>query len=225
MKNILIVEDDPKIAKFVQLELNHEGYETTVEHDGRSGLNRAFSVEFDAVILDIMLPFLSGTEVLRRIRKESDVPVIMLTAKDDISDKVMGLDLGADDYITKPFAIEELLARLRVVLKRTKKGVSELTVGLLRVDERSRSVFYSNAEIELTKKEYELLLYLLKNKGQALNRELLLTKVWGYDYVGETNILDVYISYLRNKIDHRFNISLIETVRGIGYIIKDKTDE
>ena len=229
MAKILIVEDEPKIARFVELELKYEGYEVEVAHDGRSGLDKALHAEVDLVLLDIMLPELSGIEVCRRVRLESDVPIIMLTAKDDVTDKVAGLDTGADDYMTKPFAIEELLARIRVALNRhSKKSVTEekaqetLQFGELKINMESHSVHYGKDEINLTKKEYELLVYLLENKNIAMSRDQLLNNVWNYDYAGDTNVVDVYIRYLRQKIDDVYNIHLISTVRGVGYIIKDE---
>lgn len=226
MAKILVVEDEVKIARFVELELKYEGYEVTVAHDGRTGFEKALSENVDLIILDIMLPELSGIEVCRRVRLESDVPIIMLTAKDDVTDKVAGLDTGADDYMTKPFAIEELLARIRVALNRRKKtGQQQLETiqfGNLVVNISSHSVSYKGEEINLTKKEYELLEYLLKNKNIAITREQLLNNVWDYDYYGDTNVVDVYIRYLRQKIDDRFGIHLISTVRGVGYIIKDE---
>ena len=178
------------------------------------------------MVLDIMLPELSGIEVCRRVRLESDLPIIMLTAKDDVTDKVAGLDMGADDYMTKPFAIEELLARIRVALNRKKKQQGQkldtITFGDLVVNVSGHSVSYKNEEINLTKKEYELLEYLLRNKNVAVTREQLLNNVWDYDYLGDTNVVDVYVRYLRQKIDDRFGIHIISTVRGVGYIIKDE---
>ena len=191
--------------------------------DGRKGLELALSGAFDLVLLDIMLPQLSGMEVLRRLRRESQVPVIMLTARDSVVDKVSGLDSGADDYITKPFAIEELLARIRAAL-RTKSGRDSqmLAVGPLAMEVESRRVTVRGQEVELTKKEFDLLRHLLENKGRVLTREALLDSVWGFDFVGETNSVDVYIRFLRSKIDEAFGIKLIHTVRGVGYVIKEE---
>lgn len=227
MAKILIIEDEPKIARFVQLELKHEGYEVELAGDGRIGLEKALQADVNLVLLDIMLPGLSGLEVCRRIRQESEVPIIMLTAKDDVTDKVAGLDMGADDYMTKPFAIEELLARIRVALNRHAGGNKEtkqevLTFGELNVHPASRSVHYGKEEINLTKKEYELLEFLLRNKNTTVSREQLLNSVWGYEYFGDTNVVDVYIRYLRQKIDGRFGTNIITTVRGVGYIIKEE---
>lgn len=227
MAKILIVEDEANIARFLELELKHEGYEVEKAPDGRLGLQKALEGNFDLILLDIMLPGLSGIEVCRRVRMESRVPIIMLTAKDDVTDKVAGLDMGADDYMTKPFAIEELLARIRVALNRrmsaeTEKKQDMLQYGALSLNLNEHSASYEGEEINLTKKEYELLECMLRNKGVALNRDRILKEVWDYDYYGDTNVVDVYIRYLRQKIDDRFGITLIHTVRGIGYIIKDE---
>ena len=233
MAKILIVEDEAKIARFVELELKYEGYEVEIAGDGKTGLEKAISGEYDLMVLDIMLPELSGMEVCRRVRqKGNEMPIIMLTAKDDVLDKVEGLDKGADDYMTKPFAIEELLARIRVAIKKheklkniTKDSETKeiLRQGLLEMNLQSRSVTYGEDELVLTKKEYELLKYLLENKNVALSREKMLSRVWEYEYIGDTNVVDVYIRYLRQKIDQKYNIKLINTVRGVGYIIKDES--
>ncbi len=226
MEKILIVEDDNKIARFVELELRHEGYETETASDGRTGLAKALEPETDLVLLDIMLPELSGMEVCRRIRQESSVPIIMLTAKGDVTDKVAGLDMGANDYMTKPFAIEELLARIRVALKQRanvgKKEETALSYGKLSVDLATRQVSYGEELLSLTKKEFDLLAFLLKNKNRAVPREELLSAVWDYDYAGDTNVVDVYVRYLRQKVEERLGIRFIETVRGVGYMIKDE---
>ena len=221
--NILIIEDEEKIARFVELELTHEGYGVGIRYDGRSGLDAALSGDFDCVLLDIMLPQLNGLEVLRRLRKTSDVPVIMLTARDAVMDKVSGLDMGADDYVTKPFAIEELLARIRLVMRKNAKTTAggELFCGKLMLSVARHEVKYGEDSIELTGKEFALLETLLENKNVVLSRDSLLEKVWGYDYLGETNIVDVYIRYLRTKIDEIYGEKLIQTVCGIGYVIKD----
>lgn len=224
---ILVVEDEVKIARFIELELKYEGYTVEIANDGRSGLELAQAGDYDLILLDLMLPRMSGIEVCRRLRQNGKVvPIIMLTAKDDVSDKVMGLDMGADDYMTKPFAIEELLARMRVALKRKEKlekeedSKSKIYVFKgLEVDDMKRQVTYNGEQIELTKKEYELLKYLLDNKNIALDREKILEKVWGYDYYGDTNVIDVYVRYLRSKIDQQYGLDLIKTVRGVGYAI------
>jgi DNA-binding response OmpR family regulator len=227
--NILIIEDEIKIARFIQLELQYEGYDVEICHDGREGLSLGVQNDYDIIILDVMLPSLNGMEVLRRIRAVSDVAIIMLSAKGEVTDKVMGLDIGADDYMTKPFKIEELLARIRVCLKRKINNIPVvdndiLKVGKLIVDDKKHVVTYDNENIELTKKEFDLLKYILDNKGIVVTRDNILQKIWGYDYIGDTNAVDVYIRYLRSKIDNRFNIKLIHTVRGVGYQIKDEKD-
>lgn len=258
-EKILIIEDEEKIARFVELELVHEGYEIQKAFNGREGLEMAENGHFDLVLLDIMLPELNGIEVLRRIRKVSDVPVIMLTARDAVMDKVSGLDMGADDYITKPFAIEELLARIRVALKKrqallnaalsadnanneltssglqkTQSGIVKavhssdttaplhdiLSAGKLSLDKSAHQVTYDDNPIELTNREFILLETLMENKSIVLSRDTLLEKVWGYDYMGETNVVDVYVYYLRNKLDAVCDSKIIETVRGVGYMIK-----
>lgn len=225
MAKILIVEDESKIARFLELELKHEGYEVLIAADGRTGLEKALNEKVDLIILDLMLPGLSGIEVCRRIRLESQIPIIMLTAKDDVSDKVAGLDTGADDYMTKPFAIEELLARIRVALNRKKQSketkLEKLQIGDLVLNLTSHSAYYKDDELILTKKEYELLEYMMRNKNVVLTREQLLNHVWDYEYFGDTNVVDVYIRYLRQKIDEKYAIRLVSTVRGVGYIIKD----
>lgn len=221
---ILIIEDEIKIARFIELELVHDGYEVKKAIDGRSGLEHALNESFDLILLDVMLPGLNGLEVLRRIRVEKQVPVILLTARDAVMDKVSGLDAGADDYITKPFAIEELLARIRVALKKHNGNIQEthsIEIKGVRLDEERHEVTVNGEEISLTNREFELLLTLMRNKNIVLHREKLLTEVCGYDYIGETNIIDVYIRYLRTKIDDHYGIKLIQTVRGVGYVIKD----
>ena len=225
MPRILIVEDEMKIARFIELELAHEGYEVAVSGDGRSGLEQVVAWKPDLIVLDLMLPRLSGIEVCRRVRQERDTPIIMLTAKDDVSDKVMGLDMGADDYMTKPFAIEELLARIRVLLKRRARagGGAEggvLRAGPLTLDTRSYAVAYGDMPISLTKKEFDLLRYLLERQGQVVTRDALLNDVWGYEYAGDTNIVDVYIRYLRTKIDEKTGVKYLHTVRGVGYMLR-----
>lgn len=227
MAKILVVEDEEKIARFIELELQHEGYETGKAADGRTGLEMAESGRYDLMLLDIMLPQLNGLEVLRRLRKSSSMPVIMLIARDAVMDKVSGLDMGADDYITKPFAIEELLARIRVILrkgsgKREEEGNVLSACGVL-MNVASHTVTCEGKEIVLTNKEFSLLQALLENKNIVLSRDTLLTRVWSYDYIGETNVVDVYVRYLRQKIDDAFGIRLIQTVRGVGYVIKDET--
>lgn len=219
---ILIIEDEEKIARFVELELSYEGYTITKAFDGRTGLELAETGEFDLVLLDVMLPKLSGMEVLRRLRRTSSVPIIMLTARDSVVDKVSGLDSGASDYITKPFAIEELLARIRTALRKTMQEDVVLSASGLLLNTGRHTVTVLGTPIELTKREFDLLHYLLKNKGLVISREALLENVWGFDFTGETNAVDVYVRFLRGKIDEVFKIKLIHTVRGVGYVIKDE---
>ncbi len=224
MIKILVIEDEVKIARFLQLELEHEGYGVQLAHDGRLGLEAAIKGSCDLILLDVMLPGLNGMEVCRRIRSSSEVPIIMLTAKDQTMDKVMGLDIGADDYITKPFAIEELLARIRTILKRrTPSEVSEeLRLMGVSLNRQRYVVTYEGNTIELTKREFDLLAYLMENVNIVLSRDRILEEVWGYEYLGDTNVVDVYIRYLRSKIDQQYQIKFIHTVRGVGYLVKDE---
>ena len=224
---ILIVEDEEKIGRFLELELQHEGYEVEKAISGRDGLEKALTGKFDLMVLDVMLPELNGFEVLRRLRKNSEMPVIMLTARDAVMDKVAGLDGGADDYMTKPFAIEELLARIRLILKKrnganAKKEGDLLTCKGLTMDVPRYEVSYEGNKIELTHREFELLRVLLENKNIVISRDTLLQKVCGYDYLGETNVIDVYVRYLRSKLDDVYHVKWIQTVRGVGYVIKDE---
>lgn len=226
MRRILIIEDEEKIARFIELELLHEGYEVEKAYNGRDGLKFAKAHPFDLILLDIMLPELNGIEVLRRIRQFSQVPIILLTARDAVVDKVTGLDSGADDYITKPFAIEELLARIRVALRKRKEHNvvkrENIEVGNLELDPSKREVYVKGRQVHLTKKEFDLLKYLLENKNVVLSREKILENIWGYDFSGETNAVDVYIRYLRSKIEEPFKEKFIFTVRGVGYVVKDE---
>jgi DNA-binding response OmpR family regulator len=218
MDKILIIEDEERLARFVELELIHEGYDVDKASDGREGLEKALSGGYSLILLDIMLPSLNGMDILRRLRRQSDVPVIMLTARDAVMDKVSGLDGGANDYVTKPFAIEELLARIRAFLRKKSAAV---TCGGLTIDADSREVAVNGTPIELTRREFDLLLHLIRNKGAVQSREGLLSAVWGYDYSGETNSVDVYVRYLRTKIEEPFGLKLIHTVRGVGYVVKE----
>lgn len=223
MKRILVVEDEANLARFIELELTHESYTVTVMYDGESGLQEALSTEYDCILLDIMLPKLNGLEVCRKLRREKETPVIMITAKGETYDKVIGLDYGADDYIVKPFDIEELLARLRALLRRNKnEDDSEhlLVVGNLQIDKEAFTVLCDHQLIELTKTEFELLKLLAMNKRHVMTREKVLTAIWGYDNEVETNVVDVYIRYLRNKLKPFGQDQLIETVRGVGYVIR-----
>lgn len=217
MYHILIVEDEPKIARFVSLELEHEGYRTTVISDGREALTAATDNDYDLIVLDVMLPSLNGIEILRRLRQVKDTPVIILTARDQIVDKVAGLDIGANDYMTKPFAIEELLARIRANIR---KRTSVLEIGKLKIDVSSHIAEYDGNELDLTKKEFDLLVYLVQNRNKVISREQALDSVWGYDFIGNTNVVDVCVRYLRAKIDDVYGVKLIETVRGFGYVIR-----
>ena len=220
--NILIVEDEGAIARFLELELTHEGYTVAKASDGRSGLDMALNGAYDLILLDVMLPGLNGLEVLRRLRAESDVPVILLTARDAVMDKVSGLDMGANDYITKPFSIEELLARIRAALRSgaAEKRPAALHWGRLTLDPARHTAVYGQEPLQLTYKEFALLQTLLENRDIVQTRDMLMEKVWGYDYAGETNVVDVYVRYLRQKIDAAFGVKLITTVRGMGYVIK-----
>ena len=224
-ERILLVEDEEKLSRMVELELRYEGYEVERAFDGRTGLERALAGDFDLILLDIMLPALSGMEVLRRLRKERQTPVILLTARDAVVDKVSGLDAGADDYVTKPFAIEELLARIRAALRKRPAAPAEapkLTCGALVMDVERHEVSVSGTPVELTRREFDLLRYLLENKEKVISRESLLDNVWGFDFVGETNAVDVYIRFLRSKIDERFGVKIIHTVRGVGYAAREE---
>ena len=219
--NVLVIEDEKSISRFLQLELTHEGYNVETAYDGQSGLEKIMEDSADVIILDIMLPLLSGTEVCRKAREEGiTTPIIMLTARDDVSDKVEGLDVGANDYMTKPFAIEELLARIRVAIKNAppkKEEANILRAGKLVLDRDKFIVTYDGEEIILAKKEFDLLEYMMENKNLVLSREKIVERIWGYDYEGETNVTDVYIRYLRSKIDNKYGTDFITTVRGVGY--------
>lgn len=219
-KYILIVEDEAQISRFLQLELEHENYACKICADGREALNLALAEDFDLIILDVMLPSLNGIEVLRRLRASKQTPVIILTARDQVVDKVTGLDIGANDYMTKPFAIEELLARIRLHTKHAVQASDNLVCGKLSVNPDARAATYDGKPIDLTKKEFDLLYYLMQHRNVVVNRETLLDEVWGFDFYGSTNVVDVYIRYLRAKIDNMFNVEIIETVRGAGYVIR-----
>jgi len=219
-QRILVVEDEQKIARLLSLELEYAGYEVICVYDGKEGLDLALQQEFTLIVLDIMLPSLNGIEVLRRLRMEKNTPVIILTARDELQDKISGLDLGASDYMTKPFETEELLARIRANIKKAKTARLYSHKDLI-VDVTSRLVTYQGNIIELTKKEFDLLIFLLENKNIVISREKILDTVWGYEYHGNTNVADVYVRYLRSKIDEKHQVNLIETVRGAGYIIRN----
>ncbi|GAA3615205.1 response regulator transcription factor [Secundilactobacillus similis] len=227
MSRILIIEDEKNLARFVELELKHEGYETEVQFNGRTGLDAALAEDFDVILLDLMLPELNGIDVARRIREVKSTPIIMMTARDSVIDRVSGFDHGADDYIVKPFAIEELLARVRALLRRIhieseQKDFKQTTVTYkdLTIEKENRVVRRGDEVINLTKREYELLLTLMENVNVVLARDVLLNKVWGYESEVETNVVDVYVRYLRNKIDRAGEKSYIQTVRGTGYVMR-----
>ena len=252
MARILIVEDEEKIARFVTLELEHEGYQVEHAADGRTAVDLALERNYDLILLDVLLPQLNGMEVLRRVRKHKDVPVIMVTARDAVMDKVAGLDAGADDYLTKPFAIEELFARIRVALKRSEAvraasgvGAGEgatgaaaippagdsaktsavpspaaLTVGSVALDPNRREVTVGGSPIALTAREFDVLALLMAHAGTVLTRERIAHEALGYDYVGDTNNVDVHIAHLRAKIEDGGSARIIQTVRGVGYVYR-----
>ncbi len=221
--HILVVEDEVKLAQFIKLELEYEGYEVTVVNDGLGGLGTAREITPDLILLDWMLPGISGLEICRRLRQTGDkVPIILLTAKDEVSDRVAGLDAGADDYIIKPFSIEELMARIRANLRRNQEeDSSTLQFSDLRLDRSSREVYRSNRLIELTAKEFDLLEYLISHPRQVLTRDQILERVWGYDFMGDSNIIEVYVRYLRLKLEANQEPRLIQTVRGVGYVLRE----
>lgn len=222
MPNILVVEDEQNLARFLELELTYEGYDIEVTFDGLSGLEHALDKDYDCILLDLMLPELNGLEVCRKIRKEKDTPIIMITAKDTTYEKVIGLDYGADDYIVKPFEIEELLARIRVIMRRRKVHESNiLESNGITIDLSAYKVLVNETELDLTKTEFELLRLLIENENIVLKRETILDQIWGYDNEVETNVVDVYIRYLRNKLKQYDLDKIIETVRGVGYVIRE----
>ncbi|MGW9527710.1 response regulator transcription factor [Paenibacillus terrae] len=232
-KSVLIIDDEEKISRLLQLELSHEGYTVEIAQTGKEGLEKALAHTWDIIILDVMLPELNGVEVLKQIRKvDNHTPVIMVTARNTTMDKVSGLDEGANDYITKPFEIEELLARMRASMRHqleTKATSSQeedkpsyLQVDSLVLEPKTRSVVREGNRIELTPKEFDLLHYLMEHKNQVLQRDQMIQDVWGFDFVGDTNVVDVYIRYVRKKIDHGYKKKLIKTVRGVGYCIREE---
>ena len=224
MKKVLIIEDEQNLARFIELELKHEQYEVAITNDGLSGLHKALQQNYDIILLDLMLPEMDGLEVCQRIRSQKDTPIIMITAKGEIYDKVLGLDNGADDYIVKPFEIEELLARMRALVRRygedNQPNPDIINIDGLIIDKHAFSVSFESQNIELTKTEFDLLLVLAENKNHVLQREQILDHVWGYESAVETNVVDVYIRYLRNKLKPIGKQKLIETVRGVGYVIR-----
>ncbi|WP_154992246.1 response regulator transcription factor [Priestia megaterium] len=226
MQKVLIVEDEEGLVEFLELELKYEGYLVDVAYDGRTGLDKATKQKYDIILLDLMMPGLNGIEVCRRLRTTKGTPVIMLTAKDSVMDRVMGLDNGADDYLSKPFAIEELFARMRVIFRHQEnnKMLDQkllLTFKDIELDLESRTVIKEKKLIELTNKEFELLAILMRNINKVLTRDILLEQVWGYDSVVETNVVDVYVRYLRNKLSAQDKELYIQTIRGVGYVMRD----
>lgn len=222
MKNILIVEDEENMISFIKMELKYEGYEVNEATDGRMAVQMALENNYDLILLDLMLPGINGLEVCRRIRKEKDTPIIMLTARDSVMDKVTGLQTGADDYLAKPFAIEELLARMEVIFRRMKSEVrEEIKFKDIILDIQGRIVKIKDENVELTNTEFQLLYTLLKNKNKVMTRDILLDNVWGYNSEAETNVVDVYIRYLRNKLDVNNKEKYIQTVRGVGYVMRE----
>ncbi len=216
---VLLIEDEQNIASFIKMELEYEGYKVDISHDGKEGLDKALNQKYDLIILDLMIPTLNGLEVCRRLRKSKNVPIIMLTARDSVMDKVSGFQMGADDYIIKPFAIEELLARIEALLRRVNNlnsfnNIIEFKDIVINIE--SRTVKCGGEEVNLTTKEYELLVYLVKNNNKVLTREYLIENIWGYDYDGENNVVDVYIRHLRSKLNNDY----IQTVRGFGYVVR-----
>jgi DNA-binding response OmpR family regulator len=221
--HIIIVEDEAKLARFIELELSYEGYKITVANDGLTGLTAIRDSNPDLIILDWLLPGLTGLEVCRRLRTTgSKTPIILLTAKDDVSDRVAGLDAGADDYLVKPFSIEELLARIRAHLRRTHDDETDLLrFEDLSLNRQTREVFRGERPIELTAKEFDLLDHLMAHPRQVITRDRILEEVWGYDFMGDSNIIEVYIRYLRLKLEAEGEKRLIQTVRGVGYVLRD----
>jgi DNA-binding response OmpR family regulator len=221
--HILLVEDEVKLARFIELELTSEGYQISVAHDGMTALTLARESMPDIILLDWMLPGMTGVEVCRRLRSTGNkVPVIFLTARDEISDRVVGLDAGADDYVVKPFSIEELLARVRAHLRRTQEEDADLLqFEDLKLNRRTREVFRGNRSIDLTVKEFDLLEYLLSHPRQVFTRDQILERVWGYDFMGDSNIIEVYVRYLRIKLEEQQEKRLVHTIRGVGYVVRE----
>ena len=222
--NVLLIEDDGDIAEFVRMELEHEGYAVQAAKDGRRGLDKALAFDYDVILLDVMLPELNGLEVLRRLRARKQTPVILLTAKDSVMDKVTGLDTGANDYVTKPFHMEELLARIRALTRASGKQLhgSLLKNADVALDRQKRLVFKAGEPVTLTKTQFDLLEYFLMNLDVVLSREQLLSAVWGYDFAGDSNVVDVYVRYVRNRLHEPADGKLIESVRGIGYVMRSQ---
>ena len=219
MTKILIVEDEQNLARFIELELEHENYIVDIEYDGKPGLEKALTNDYDLILLDLMLPNINGLEICRQVRQNKTTPIIIITAKSDTYDKVAGLDYGADDYIVKPFDIEELLARIRAMLRRQpQKNIIDMQ-GII-IDRDGFKVTVDGNSLDLTKTEYDLLTLLAENRNHVLQREQIIADVWGYDSEVETNVVDVYIRYLRNKLKPYGKDKIIETVRGVGYVVR-----
>lgn len=222
---IFIVDDEKNIARFLQLALEKEGFRTATESNGRRAYEKIVQESYDVVLLDVMLPEMDGMEVCKSVREISDVPIIMLTARDEVKDQVSGLNIGANDYVTKPFSSEVLIAKIRGILSRRENAPREeekrMITGSVMLYPERYEVTVKGEFIELTHREYELLQFLVENKNRVLNRDQILQRVWGYDYTGDTNVVDVYISYLRTKIDYKYNERHIHTIRGVGYVLKD----
>lgn len=219
MYTVLLIEDEQNIASFIKMELEYEGYKVDISNDGKEGLDKALNQKYDLIILDLMIPTLNGLEVCRRLRKSKNVPIIMLTARDSVMDRVSGFQMGADDYIIKPFAIEELLARIEALLRRVNSSNSFNNIIEFKdivINIESRTVKCGGEEVNLTTKEYELLVYLVRNNNKVLTRDYLIENIWGYDYDGENNVVDVYIRHLRSKLNNDY----IQTVRGFGYVVR-----
>jgi two-component system response regulator MprA len=224
MMNVVVIDDDPRITALLKRALTFEGYATQVAANGTDGLKLVLSGSPDLVVLDVMMPGLDGWEVCRKIRSEMDVPVLMLTARDEVADRVKGLDIGADDYLVKPFALEEFLARVRALLRRQKaasEGTGALSFADLRLNTGTREVFRGDREIRLTAKEFDLLLFFMEHPRQVLTRDLLMERIWGYDYGGESNVLEVYVNMVRQKLEEGGEKRIIHTVRGVGYVLRE----
>jgi two-component system response regulator MprA len=222
-ERILVIDDDQNIVSFLRRALSYSGYQVEIARDGDAGLSRALQVSPDLVVLDIMMPGLDGYEVCRRLRAGGDVPILMLTAKDEVADRVRGLDVGADDYLVKPFAVEELQARIRALLRRRDSDASRQAIRFqdLTVDIGTREVKRGDRLLELTAREFDLLIMFMRNQRQVLTRELLLERVWGFDFEAETHVLEVYVGYLRQKLEANGEKRLIHTVRGVGYVLRE----
>lgn len=220
---VLLVEDDRAIANVIRMELEHCGHQVSTAFDGRTGLQLCLDSDWDIVLLDVMLPFLDGYEICKNLRSSKDTPVLMLTAKDHVDNKVLGLDLGADDYLTKPFAMKELLARIYAIVRRHKGFNAELNrlkFGELELDLNSHRCYFKGDSIELTKTEFDLLELFMRHPNHVFTRDKIMENVWGYDFYGDSNVVDVYLRFLRNKIDKPFGIKYFHTVRGVGYVLR-----